>query len=609
MSGIAGIFQKDGRLVQLEMLAPLLAAVAGRGGDGSGVWMDGPAGLCQHSFWTVPEDQGVTGPLADEASGLAIVFDGRIDNREALLDDLEIEAGCPEPLVALHAYRRWGRDAPARLIGDFAFAIWDSSRRTLFCARDRLGVRPFYFADTPRAFVFASELQAVLRHPAVSGAWNEGMLAEVLAARITHPADTFFSDVLRLEPRHVLCVTAEAITRHCYWAPSFQERHFRSDAECAEELSQLLTTAVACRLRRTGPAAAFLSGGLDSSTITALACNLVPAGNLDAYTATYPGLAADESAYVDRFTARYPVRSHRVPLSMPPPDFYRLWAARYRDFPGYLNGNGLAHCLSTVQRENGVRVVLGGQGGNQLFDGSTAVIADLLHAWRFLACWKSARDYSYRGSPVWRTALRYGVRPLLPKPAWVRGLLGKSQHSHGPLDPDFVRRVNLADRLHRPVPDWRPYGSRARRDVAEGLFSALHAHHVALLDRDMAHYGIEERSPFFDFRLVEFALAIPERMRQRNGQWKYILRQAAAPYLPPEYLNRQVQAEFTEPALRIVASQNLPDLRLLEGRLSRDYLRKADNAAGVMEDRSLPVLQRWAFLGCAWFVEAEAGRR
>lgn len=98
-------------------------------------------------------------------------------------------------------------------------------------------------------------------------------------------------------------------------------------------------------------------------------------------------------------------------------------------------------------------------------------------------------------------------------------------------------------------------------------------------------------------------------MRQRNGQWKYILRQAAAPYLPPEYLNRQVQAEFTEPALQIVASQQLPDMRLLEGRLSRDYLRKAGNAAGVMEDRSLPVLQRWAFLGCAWFVEAEAGRR
>ena len=611
MSAIAGIINKDGRPADPVLIETLMASLDFRGPDGRGTWISANVALGFQAFWTTPEDTGLNRPLADPVSGLVIVMDGRVDNRSELLPLLSLPAGCSDPLGVLRGYQKWGLELPDHILGDFAIAIWDPHTQSLFCVRDRFGIRPFYFADTPECFVFASELRTVLDHPAVSSRLNEGMVAELLAYQISTATETLFSDVFRLAPRHWRLVTASRTVMGQYWSPAFTERRFATEAACADEFLDLLKTAVDCRLRRTGPAASFLSGGLDSTTITALACQLLPPEQIQTYSATYPGYTTDESFYIGLMADRYPVQSHIVPFALPPAGYFASWAARYRDFPGYPNGNALLHSLAMEQREHGVRVILGGQGGNHLLDGSSSVVADCLRTFRLVSFGQFARSYSYRGAPVWRTAYSLGIRPLLPKPQWLRRMVRRAQPEFRPLDADFVRRSGLAERCGGALPDWRPYGSMARRDMVHSLFSAVGAHFLELNSRDFADYGIEERSPFFDARLVEFAIQLPEKMRQRPGVWKQVLRQAAGPLLPPQVARRGIQAEFSKPSITVAENQDPPDFRHLESFLSADYLRTISNGGvhAILKTPGLGLLRGFAIVGAGYFLAAESARR
>jgi asparagine synthase (glutamine-hydrolysing) len=582
----------------------MLVHLAGRGGDGRGVWRHGPVALALDARWTTPEAVGDASPAVDPATGCVAVFDGRLDNR----DDLSVALGVPpdasDAAFLLAAYAKWGEDAGAHLLGDLAAAVWDPRAQSLLCLRDRFGIRPFYFAVTPRAFVFASEISAVLAYPGVSTDLNEGMLAEHLLFDIHSDTDTLFAAVSRLRPRHTLRVTAGETRLREYWFPNLDRRSFASDAACAEEFLDLFRSAVRACLRRTGPPATHLSGGLDSSAVTAAACQVVPPEALITCSNVYPGEPADESFYIRQTAARYPFEANLVPFAPPPdPGYFAERAARYRDFPGFPNGGALFHDATLLLRRRGVRAVLGGQCGNHLLEGFSSVIADDLFSLRLADFYRSCRGYRY-GASFWRTAWWGAIRPALPKPAWLRGLAGRPGHSFAPLSAEFVRRSGIAGRL-APTPDWRRYGSRALRDVVTTLFSPHSTHFLEHIDRAGAEYGVEERIPFLDTRLVEFCLRMPESMRQRDGVWKNVLRQAMAPYLPEAVLRRRVQAEFSAPSCRIIDTQRLPDPEPLAGYLDAATLRalRADYRAGI----GTRVYRGWSIAGVNYFLAAEAG--
>ena len=265
----------------------MTAAMQYRGPDGIHHWRRGNVALGQCMLRTTPESLEETQPLTNEDESLVLVMDGRVYNWEELRRELLGKGAVlrtrADAELVLRAYEVWGRDCLTRIDGDFALVIWDARRQEAFCARDRMGNKPFTYHWTGKTLYFASEQQAILRQPSVPQVLNEGMVAEYLAAQWFSRTETLWQDVLRLDAAHTMVVTPSGPTLSHYWAPDLQASlSFRSDQECAEHYRALLFDVVRRLSRSTHPIACEVSGGLDSSAIFAVAENPEATGKLAA---------------------------------------------------------------------------------------------------------------------------------------------------------------------------------------------------------------------------------------------------------------------------------------------------------------------------------------
>lgn len=576
MSGFVGIFNRDGRPVGGDrVVRRMLDAIAFRGPDASHVWMDGPVALGHCLLRTTPEsvDEWQPHHLRDE--GLSIVFDGRIDNREELLERFDRERVSPtadfDAAFALTAYQLWGEECPAQLLGDFAFVVWDARRRRLFCARDVLGLKPFYYHRTPDLFLFASEPQALLRHPAVSRRPNEGMVGEYLSV-VTSVEDTLFADIQRLPPASRLSVSADRCRLDKHWEiEPTREIRYTTVAEYGEHLRSLVSEAIRGRLRSCSKVAVMLSGGVDSSSILGLATSLVRQGAVDtnvvALSLVAPEGVVDESPYIDQVVAMHGCRAHKFPGDSPPPAEYRRAARLRADVPPWPNGR-LACALKQGARQSGVRVLLTGLWGDEWFGGSYYYCADLFRSMRWLALVEKVRTQSrvlevtVPGPllkvmiwPLLSRAMRRHVKRLIGRdgmPSWIRR--------------DFAQRIGLADRLYPIDPD-PAFPTIAQRDIHRTVTSGLATLATEEEERTAAEFGVETRHPFADRRIMEFGMAIPEDLRWRDGVRKFILREAMREYLPDEVRCRLTSADAAPifvPPLRGFLNQGLLDAPAIE---------------------------------------------
>ena len=380
MSAIAGVLQLDGSAAEPRVIQAMVARIAHRGPDGSGTLVDGPAALGHLLLQVTPESIGERQPLASPGAGTVIAFDGRIDNREDLWEALSVppdERRSPDAALVLRAYDRWGAESPARLVGDFSFAIWDPRKGELFCARDAFGDRDFYYHHGARQFVFSSEINAVLAAPGVPRRLDERAFACQLGALRGLGDQTMYEGIVSLPPAHSLTVgPGTAISRRRYWELSMEpELRLSSDGEYAEALRELIAKAVAARLRSSHPVAVMLSGGLDSSGVACVAARqlasqgrrLLAVSNV--LPADFEGneWLRDESAFIQAVHAQEPnmdacmLRGTRFPAL----DF----DDRILDRLGqpYIDSFALPHhrSLSAVAaEESGARVLLGGMGGD-----------------------------------------------------------------------------------------------------------------------------------------------------------------------------------------------------------------------------------------------------
>ena len=279
MSGIAVLYQWDGAPADRSTVERMISVIPYRAVDGSGVWSNGPIAIGHAQLATTPEAAAETSPLIDASSGLVLSMDGRVDNRDELIADLnshghQIRTGSDAEIV-LRAWQRWGADAPARLIGDFAFALWDPSKRTLFCARDPLGVKGFYYFEGPGFFLCASELHQLFQDPRVPRRPNEAAIAYLLVRVPVDREETLFEGIRRLEPAHYLSVSARGVECHRYYdLDAAREIVYSSADEYSEHFLSLFKEALRGRLRSNKGVASDLSGGLDSSSIVCLAEHL-----------------------------------------------------------------------------------------------------------------------------------------------------------------------------------------------------------------------------------------------------------------------------------------------------------------------------------------------
>lgn len=557
MSGIAVMYRPDGRPVDREMVGRMLSAITHRGPDGVNLWVKGAVALGHAMLRTTPESMHEMQPLVDVDADLCLTMDGRVDNRAELTKALEQRsfrptAGTDAELV-LRAYQLWGEESPKRILGDFAFAIWDGRRRELFCARDAMGVKPFYYYWDGQTLLCGSELQQILACALVAPEPNEEVIGVYLSGKIIDCNSTLYRRVFRLEPSHSMIVGPHGMRKRQYFdLNSSRSIRYRTDRDYGEHFLEIFQSAVLCRLRsHNGAVAAELSGGLDSSMVVGTSASLLrdgaaPESHFETFSMLFSDPIGDERDFIAEMTAMWGLRSNMVPAFVVDLAYCLNTLRRYRDFIGPPN-HAMAIPMIAKAEERGFRVMLTGLGGDEWFAGSRAYLADLLLGLRLIKAVGYVRSHRRSsGNQEYRRLFRDGVwRPLIP-PRWKPALRRLRGVSTVPLfiNKAFARRTDLERRL-----DWEtpcpPGVSFAQRDLYDSFKSASGLYFLELADRTYASHSIEVRHPFHDRRVIEFAFAIPEEQRRRDGYLrKVVVREAGRRLLPETIRQRRGKADF-----------------------------------------------------------------
>ena len=527
MCGIAGFIAGQGA-ADAGALTPMLARIAHRGPDGQGTFVEGPAAL-GHCRLAIIDLAGGAQPLYSEDKNLVIVFNGEIYNYKALTAELTALGHCfatrTDSEVVLHGWEQWGRELLPRLRGMFAFALWDRRAGTLFCARDMFGIKPLYYCRcADGTLLFASEIKAFLDHPSFEKRLNAAQLPLYLSCQYSPGRDTFFAGVEKLLPGHFL-IFSDGIVRTTRWVqPAFLPGETPVPPS---ELEAVLQDSAAAHKVADVEVAGFLSGGVDSAYITALA----RPGRT--YTISYA-----EPRYDESFSARALARSlgvrNRVRRISPGEFWDAVPAVQYHMDEPLADAAAVALYFLNREAAREVKVCLSGEGADELFGGYN------IYRDPFTAQW-------YNRLPPWLRSGLGAAAGLLPPGPGVNFLVRRGcpleERYFGPtaLMTEREKRRLLADYEGDGDP---MFLTEALWDSTEGLDPVSRMQQVdinlwlagdILLKADkmsMAH-SLELRVPFLDKEVFALAAALPAAAKANARMTKIALRQAAARALPP----------------------------------------------------------------------------
>ena len=495
-------------------------------------------------------------PMLNGTRDLSIVFNGEIFNylelRSELADRGHAFRTHTDTEVILHAYEEWGEDCVTRFNGMWAFAIWNQRKREMFCSRDRFGIKPFYYRLDASDFLFASEIKGILAALDTRPRPDHAVVGDYLIdGSLCRTSDTFFEGIKRLPPAHNLVVSTNGVRLSRYWEYPTASKF--DDHDPVETFRELLSDAVRLRLRSDVPVGVALSGGMDSSSILALAAGFMESSRLKAFTAVFPGEDYDESAY-----ARMASQSTGVALyccDYQAPDFMDdlrqvIWSMDYPALEGQVLSRG--RLMSLAGRH--VKVVLDGQGADEMLAGYVARYF-APHLLDQLAGKVSGRsDATLRGTlgACFEVHRRYGrrayeglFRQIAPQPALLR--VRRSFEAGGRVYTREFLRANPG-RIERPE-------AKIFEDRLTGLMHFDHAIGILPMllkfgDALSMASSVESRLPFLDHRLVEFVFRLPSRYKLRGAASKGILREAMAGLVPEAILSRNDKVGFHTPLAR-----------------------------------------------------------
>jgi len=545
MSGLFGIVDFAAPRMELEELRRLAGLASYRAPGGITCHVLGSAGL---AYLALREDDR---PLLDAQRRICVLFDGRLDNRPELIARLSptkgLEASDAELLLA--AYLEWEAGCTDHLLGDFAFAIWDDSRKRLFCAVDPLGIKPLHYAQAGSLICFASDAVQVLRHPAVPDGYDEMEIAAYLAGRCEDPERSFFSAVRKLGPARRLTAEVGGLRVERYWSPDPREVRYAREEDYADRFREILQQAVTDRTRDAGSFVGIaMSGGLDSTSVAALA-QRTSGTSVRAYSFIFDRLAGcDERAYSQAMT-------EELGLEVEPVEAERLWSLESQtdvpfspDTPFF----GWRTCYQEIFRRmasRGARVLLMGHGGDDLLRGSSLIYAERLRRGDLSALREVARHARSQPELPLRAFYRHFGRPYLPAGAdrLLRFALGIRQRELLPpwVLPSFARRADLAGR-DKSLRPGRIFISQVQQDIYENLLGVPWYRRLAnWYERSAATAGIEVRHPFLDRRLFDYVLAIPGERLFQLGTSKNLLRNSMEGILPQKIRLRNHKTQFT----------------------------------------------------------------
>jgi asparagine synthase (glutamine-hydrolysing) len=571
MCGIAGLLAHDQNSGSTQILDLMLQSILHRGPDEGGTLIVGPLAMGMRRLSIIDLADG-TQPMFDESGRYGIVFNGEIYNYRELRADL-LKRGHrlnthSDTEVIVHLYEESGEKCVDHLRGMFGFAIWDHQRQELFIARDRLGIKPMYFTHAGGDFVFGSEIKAILMHPEVQRKVDTIALSQYLSLKYIPAPRTLFDGIESLEPGHWLKVrNGKVVQKQRYWDLNFEKpQRFLSEPEYVEQLLALLRETLGLHLRSDVPFGAFLSGGLDSSTIVALMAEQL-SRPVNTFSVGFDGEGIqDELPYAQQVADAFGCAHHALKITSR--DFLSLaekvlW---HLDQPIADQATIATFLVAKLARQH-VKMVLTGEGGDELFAGYA----------------------------------RYAGERYSPYTAWMPGVAGAGIRAMANRLPGLrrakiaIQALTIKDEAKR-FANWFPMFND---EAKAGLFAASYRHlnagaadvfaqHLARcnakapLDRmlyvdsklwlvdylllrgdklTMAN-SLEARVPLLDHKLVEFVGQLPANLKLNGRTRKYLLKQVARKLLPPEIIDRKKQG-FPIPIERWLRKEAAPMMREL----------------------------------------------
>ena len=555
MCGFAAWFDPAGANPEPEWLAAAAGTLAHRGPDDSALHVEPGLALAFRRL-SIVDLAGGAQPLANEDGTVWIAYNGEIYNHEALRRELEAKGHRyrthSDTETIVHAYEEWGDACVERLRGMFAFALWDRKRRRLLLARDRVGIKPLYFARAGNAWVCASEIKALFAFPGVPRAVRAPALVEHLTLRYVASPATLFQGIEKLEPGHVMTVDASGVTRRRFWSVTYEPKLELDDAQALSELETRLTESVRLRLMSEVPLGALLSGGVDSSVVVAIMSRLL-SRPVQTFSVGFDAPGPYSELPFARRVAEHLGTEHRD-LVVGASDLIRELPALvwHQDEPVSEPAAIPTFLVSRLARQT-VTVVLTGEGGDELFAGYPKYGADPL-ARRLARLPVPLRDallgraadrlpFGLRKLQVVARSARFRDEPERMA-SWFAGLAGEER-----------------SRLLSPA--LREYDPRAAAPFREALAeSAARRPLDRMLDADLRLWlpddllmkmdkmsmaaSIEARVPLLDHPLVEWAARLPDRFKVRGLEGKVLLKRLARKLVPPGVVDRR-KVGFTVP--------------------------------------------------------------
>lgn len=559
MSGIFGIFNLDGKPVTQEALDRMIKPMAYWGPDGQGTWREGPVGLGQLMLHNTPESIHEKLPMKSRCGNFVISASARIDNREKLLKVFNIpfpeHPFTTDSALILEAYKKWGDECPDHLLGDWSCAIWDVRKRRLFIARDHHGNTSLYYFRSSRFFAFSSCVKGLFTLPEIPLSLNEMRVVRRLVNWSEHGTSTFYNDIFRLPPAHLMTVGLKKFNVKRYWYLEDTPRHYlKSDQEYVDAFLEIYTEAVRCRLRSLRPIGVSLSGGLDSGSVAALAAREMQkrGETLQAFSSVpiydVEGLVdkgnfGDETPYI-KATAEYAgnidvtfVRGENVTPLKGIERFFEIYDEPIR---GAANAYWCVALLEEARNRN-IGTLLTGQGGNGTVSWhAPGYIAQLAREKQWKTLWKELQAWRHlHQKPLWRAVLGRTVKPLILQP-----LMGKANRfrpgrkepweEYSAINRNFANRLNLTEQMYKSGHD-PTFGIKG--DIHQLRLSAIKPGKnttVSLWQVIGASFAMEVRDPTTDKRIMEFCLSIPDNQYFREGKDRFLIRRAMEGILPPK---------------------------------------------------------------------------
>jgi asparagine synthase (glutamine-hydrolysing) len=592
MCGIAGIISADHK----EAIEPMTAALAHRGPDGEGFYRDEWIALGQRRL-SIIDLAGGKQPIANEDGSMQLICNGEIYNSPSLRKDLQMRGHqfrtATDVEVILHLYEEYGRDCVKHLRGMFAFAIWDRRRRSLLLARDHLGQKPLFYCHIGGDFLFASEVKGLLASRLLTAQIDLDALWHYVSLRFIPERYSLFKGIHKL-PAATLLEWRDGVQQtQSYWRLDFRDKLAGDGAQIEEQLDQLLQETVRLHLLSDVRVGAFLSGGIDSSTVAAMMAQ-ASESPVPTFTIGVREQQFNELPYARMVAQRYGMEAHERIVEA---DLVRLMPAMIHHLDEPADPFGVGVYLAAQMASETVKVVLCGDGGDENFAGYDRFAGQRLVDYYCMlpACFRQR----LMAPLIARIPDTFGYNSLAQKAAWVQAMSAYGAGERYAQSMSFLRFTNEAKTSLFTAESRHALGDAdslgkilcffdadseidlVDRMLYTDLMTRMPDHLLPIVDRMSMAHGLECRPPLMDYRVVEFAAAIPASLKLRGRQLKYILKRVAARHLPAELLRRRKQGfafplglwlrnDLRDFVTRVFASSRFVELGLFE----RSYLQQ-----------------------------------